>query len=497
MERAFPESLERYRPTRRGRFRRSVPTTRTASDPRFLIESRSREVVAHRERVFRRALVAADLLAALLVVGLASRVFGSNGPGWTALALLPLSVVINATSGLYNRDELLLRKSTLDEAPAVFQAATLTTVVAYLLDSALLDTPIGARLFGFMWLCLAGTVITCRVAARAAARQMTAPERCLLIGDAAVGARLEGKLAASPNVKAIYVGRIPLEAQADSIAARVMGTVDDLAHVVLEHDVHRVIVAGDAGEHQRVLDAIQGAKALGVRVSVLPRMFEVVGSSVAFDYLDGLTILGVRRFGLSPVARMVKRAFDIVGSALGLVFLSPVLLGIAAAVKITSIGPVLFRQSRVGRDGHPFEMLKFRTMHDGADERKAELSELNEADGLFKIADDPRITAVGSFLRKTSLDELPQLYNVLRGQMSLVGPRPLVVDEDQRIQGWYRRRLSLTPGMTGDWQVFGAARIPLREMATIDYLYVSNWSLWADVKILLRTIPFVVARRGQ
>jgi hypothetical protein len=177
MERAFPESLERYRPTRRGRFRRSVPTTRTASDPRFLIESRSREVVAHRERVFRRALVAADLLAALLVVGLASRVFGSNGPGWTALALLPLSVVINATSGLYNRDELLLRKSTLDEAPAVFQAATLTTVVAYLLDSALLDTPIGARLFGFMWLCLAGTVITCRVAARAAARQMTAPER--------------------------------------------------------------------------------------------------------------------------------------------------------------------------------------------------------------------------------------------------------------------------------------------------------------------------------
>jgi exopolysaccharide biosynthesis polyprenyl glycosylphosphotransferase len=474
-----------------------VSLVRGNAGPGFLVESRSREAVWQRERVFRRALIGADLLAGLLVVGLASRVFGSTGPGWAALAILPLVVAINATSGLYNRDELLLRKSTLDEAPSVFQAATLTTVVAYLLDSALLETPIGARLFAFMWLCLAVTVIACRVAGRALARQVTAPERCMLIGDAAVALRLKAKLTDNPNVSATFVGRIPLEAEPNSVVARVLGTPEELARVVLEHDVHRVIVAGDAGEHQRVLEAIQAAKALGVRVSVLPRMFEVVGSSVAFDYLDGLTILGVRRFGLSPASRAVKRSFDVVGSALGIVFLSPLLLLIAVMVKATSKGPVLFRQTRVGRDGHPFEMLKFRTMHDGADELKDELASLNEADGLFKIADDPRITPVGRLLRRTALDELPQLLNVLRGQMSLVGPRPLVLDEDQRIQGWYRRRLSLTPGMTGDWQVFGAARIPLREMATIDYLYVSNWSLWSDVKILLRTIPFVVARRGQ
>jgi lipopolysaccharide/colanic/teichoic acid biosynthesis glycosyltransferase len=223
----------------------------------------------------------------------------------------------------------------------------------------------------------------------------------------------------------------------------------------------------------------------------------VVGSSVAFDYLHGLTILGVRHFGLSPAASRVKRAFDIAGSALGLLFLAPLLATIAVVVKLSSPGPVLFRQTRVGRDGHTFEMLKFRSMHDGADARKASLRSRNEADGLFKIANDPRITRVGRLLRRTSLDELPQLYNVLRGQMSLVGPRPLVLDEDRRIQGWYRRRLSLTPGITGDWQVFGAARIPLREMITIDYLYVSNWSLWADIKILLRTIPCVVGRRGQ
>jgi lipopolysaccharide/colanic/teichoic acid biosynthesis glycosyltransferase len=136
-------------------------------------------------------------------------------------------------------------------------------------------------------------------------------------------------------------------------------------------------------------------------------------------------------------------------------------------------------------------------MIDGADQHKARLSGRNEAGGgLFKIEDDPRITRVGRWLRKTSLDELPQLLNVMRGEMALVGPRPLVIDEDARIEGWQRRRLLLPPGMTGLWQVFGSARIPLPEMVKIDYLYGANWSLWLDVKILLRTIPFVLGRRG-
>ncbi len=143
----------------------------------------------------------------------------------------------------------------------------------------------------------------------------------------------------------------------------------------------------------------------------------------------------------------------------------------------------------MGRDDVPFEMLKFRTMVDGADARKAALAARNEAgDGLFKIEDDPRITRVGGLLRRTSLDELPQLINVLRGDMALVGPRPLVLDEDSLIEGWQRPRLELQPGMTGPWQVFGSARIPLDEMVKIDYLYGANWSLWLDVKILLRTV---------
>ena len=141
-------------------------------------------------------------------------------------------------------------------------------------------------------------------------------------------------------------------------------------------------------------------------------------------------------------------------------------------------------------------MAKLRTMVQDAERRKAELADRNEADGLFKIADDPRITRVGGWLRRTSLDELPQLVNVLRGEMSLVGPRPLVLEDDQHVEGWYRRRLQLTPGMTGRWQVLGSARIPLHEMVKLDYLYVANWSLWGDVKILLRTIQFMVGRRG-
>jgi len=243
---------------------------------------------------------------------------------------------------------------------------------------------------------------------------------------------------------------------------------------------------------------IRLAKSLGVKVSVLPRLFEVVGSSVEFDDIEGILLLGVRSYGLTFSSRFLKRGVDLAGSALGLVLLGPLLLMIAVAVKLSSPGPVLFRQKRIGRDGREFEMLKFRTMVEDADGRKPDLIELNEAlDGFFKIANDPRLTRVGRFLRRSFLDEIPQLINVFRGEMSLVGPRPLVPAEDRRIEGWQRRRLTLNPGMTGLWQIFGgASRVPLREMVKIDYMYAANWSLWLDVQILLRTFPSVVKQRG-
>jgi lipopolysaccharide/colanic/teichoic acid biosynthesis glycosyltransferase len=210
----------------------------------------------------------------------------------------------------------------------------------------------------------------------------------------------------------------------------------------------------------------------------------------------GMPLLGIPRFGLTRSSAVLKRSLDVLGAIGGLLLCLPLLAAITALVKLNSLGPVLFRQLRIGLDGETFEIIKFRTMVNGADAMKSALRARNETDGLFKIGEDPRITGVGRWLRKTSLDELPQLLNVLQGQMSLVGPRPLVLDEDAMINGFDRRRLTITPGMTGPWQILGPARVPLHEMVKLDYMYVANWSLWNDVKILLRTVSFVAAQRG-
>jgi lipopolysaccharide/colanic/teichoic acid biosynthesis glycosyltransferase len=201
------------------------------------------------------------------------------------------------------------------------------------------------------------------------------------------------------------------------------------------------------------------------------------------------------RLGLTRAARLAKRCFDVVVAAVAMVLVTPLFALVALLIKIDSPGPVLFRQTRVGRGGSPFQMLKFRTMVQDAEARKDGLEELNEREGLFKIRADPRVTSIGSWLRQTNLDELPQLINVLRNQMSLVGPRPLVPEEDARILGWRRRRLAVSPGMTGFWQV-GTPRVSLDEMVVIDHLYTANWSLWRDIKCIVGTVPATVLRRG-
>jgi lipopolysaccharide/colanic/teichoic acid biosynthesis glycosyltransferase len=172
------------------------------------------------------------------------------------------------------------------------------------------------------------------------------------------------------------------------------------------------------------------------------------------------------------------------------------MIAVAIAIRLDSAGPILFRQARVGRDGRPFRILKFRSMVRDAEALKPGVAHLNTGAGLFKIRDDPRVTRVGRFIRRWRLDELPQLINVCRGDMSLVGPRPLIADEDARITGLDRSRLQLTPGMTGHWQLLGSTRVPMHEMVAIDYLYVANWSLWTDIKVLLRTVRLVVFSAG-
>ena len=261
--------------------------------------------------------------------------------------------------------------------------------------------------------------------------------------------------------------------------------------------MHRVIIEPSEALPQTTLDFVREAKATGVRVSLLPRILEVVGSTIEVDDVDGITLLGVRRFGLSRSSKVIKRSFDAVGAGLGLIVLSPFLLAVALAIKLDTRGPVLFRQLRIGRDGHPFKMLKFRTMVVGADAMKPVLHlHPEQAAGLFKIPDDPRVTRVGAVAapvlarraaaarqRPARRDEprraAPAHHR--RGQADQ-GPRPLAPAAHPR-----HDRALADPG----------ARVPLAEMIKLDYLYVAGWSLWADVKILLRTVAHILARRGM
>jgi exopolysaccharide biosynthesis polyprenyl glycosylphosphotransferase len=491
--RAEPELVSRVRPPALApRTARERARLRPELAPRLESDAIEPENVRRRDRRYRRLLGLADVIAMTAALALCVPLLG-EGDMLTPLvgAGAPLILLLAKVLDLYDRDELLLHKTTLDEAPKLFQVATLMALLLWLGHGFLIEGVLGRKQVLGFWFVLAALLPLARGSARLVAGRLAPSENCLLVGPPDASDRARAKIESSSSVHARVVAQVDLDAASDADDAATA-----LAQLARDHDVHRVVVAPPTTDQGEVLNLIRSAKNLGLKVSVLPRMLEVVGSSVEFDDLEGLNVLGIRRFGLTRSSWAVKRGMDLLGSILALTLLAPVFVAVAAAIKLDSRGPVFFRQQRVGRDGRLFEMLKFRTMVRDADRMKAELEQRNEAEGLFKIADDPRVTRVGRRLRRTSLDELPQLFNVLRGEMSLVGPRPLVLEDDQRVEGWYRRRLHLTPGMTGRWQVLGSARIPLAEMVKLDYLYVANWSLWGDVKILLRTAGFVLARRG-
>ena len=456
--------------------------------------TRSRSTL-RRQAASRRSLALADMAAAGLALTVSVGALSPNDDLHLATLLaLPLVVVAGKIQRVYERDELVLNKSTIDEAPKLFQLATCYALLVYVFHEQLLTGTLGSGQMVALWMALFVFAVVARWIARTLVRRAVGPERCLFVGSDESFDRLSDKLD-SRDPRAELVGRMSLSPTAD---AELVAAASAQLHVLAgELDVHRVIIEPSQESPQHMLDFVREAKASGVPVSLLPRVLDVVGSSIEVDDLDGLTLLGVRHFGLSRSSFLLKRSFDVAGAALGLLVLSPLLAIVAVLIKLDSRGPVFFRQTRVGRDGRPFQIWKFRSMVCGADTQKDGLHELNEAGaGLFKIADDPRRTRVGRVIRRLSLDELPQLVNVLRGEMSLVGPRPLVCDEDEKILGWDRRRLQLTPGITGHWQILGSSRVPMAEMVKLDYLYVAGWSLWSDVKILLRTVAHVVARRG-
>jgi exopolysaccharide biosynthesis polyprenyl glycosylphosphotransferase len=464
-----------------------------------LEESRGPAASKLRDAIFRRMLLLADALAIasafVLTVSLSSRNLQLT---WASIVALPILLIGAKVSGLYDRDDTLLRKTTLEEAPRLFQVATLCALVAWLAGGLIVAGTLDRHQALFLWLALALLLVLMRTAARAVALRLAPAERCLFIGDAAAADTIRSKLSDHGGIKATFVAHVDLDEIAPwSTDARSAAKVAEVRELARELDVQRAIVAPRSADAGEVLDLVRTLKAVGVRVSILPRLLEVVGSTVAFDDLHGVTVMGVKRFELTRSSAAVKRIFDLAWTTVGLVALAPLMLLAAIAIKLDSQGPVFFRQQRVGRYGERFQIFKFRTMVADAESQKDALRHRNEAqDGLFKIAADPRVTRVGRLLRKTALDEIPQLLNILKGEMSLVGPRPLVLEEDMRVQGWHRRRLELTPGMTGPWQILGPTRVPLREMVAIDYLYVANWSLWNDMKILLRTISYVFGGRG-
>jgi exopolysaccharide biosynthesis polyprenyl glycosylphosphotransferase len=447
-----------------------------------------------RDWVGRLLLIAADASAVVVAWFIVSVLpFSELLFSWWVVAYIPFFALLAKAAGLYDRDQFVLHKTTLDEAPKVVGVAA---IYALTIEGVQAVQYTGGSHPLPMWAILTVSLVVMRALARFLTVRTTATERVLVLGDAATTAQVRRKLAANQSVNATVIGRVGDPVEHEARPDKLLGTLDELPTVLERHGIERVIVAPAQEGGGDVADVIRLATACGVRVAVLPRLLEVIGTSVDFDDLGGQVLLGIRGFGLSPSSRALKRVFDVVVASLLVVLLAPLLLAITLAIKLTSRGPILFRQTRVGRHGREFEMLKFRTMVHGADERKPELRALNEAAPMFKIADDPRTTRVGRRLRRRSLDELPQLFNVLRGDMSLVGPRPLVTEEDRLFSGWQRRRYHVAPGVTGPWQILGSSRVPMGDMLTIDYLYCANWSLWLDAKILARTIPYVLSRRS-
>jgi exopolysaccharide biosynthesis polyprenyl glycosylphosphotransferase len=261
--------------------------------------------------------------------------------------------------------------------------------------------------------------------------------------------------------------------------------------------IDEVILAGQAGRDQSILDLLDVCRRRGIPVRLAPTTAQLLSHSIRAVPAPGLPLFELRPPVLSGLAFFAKRAFDIVVGALLIIVLSPLMLLTALAIKLEDRGPVLYRNRRMGVEEHPFDCLKFRTMRVGADQLQADLEHRNEADGaLFKISDDPRVTRLGRFLRRFSIDELPQLFNVMRGEMSLVGPRPLPERDFLLLDDLQKKRYLVLPGVTGLWQVSGRADLSFDELVRLDFYYIETWSIWLDLVILARTVPAVLFKKG-
>jgi exopolysaccharide biosynthesis polyprenyl glycosylphosphotransferase len=463
--------------------------------------------------LIRRVLLFADVLGLTLAFMAAQFLFTPAGEidqraeVLLFLATLPGWILVAKLYGLYDHDEARTDHSSVDDFVGVFHLAS---VGAWLLAAcALLTSSIDLQLrkVVLFW-ALAIVLVTCsRAVGRAFVRRdRRYKQNTVIVGAGAVGQLLGRKFHNHPEYGINLVGFVddePRGCRPDLGHLTLLGGPDRLPEIIRDYDIERVVIAFSNDSHERTLELVRSLKGSYVQVDVVPRLFELLSPRVELYAVEGLPLVGLPPAALARSSRIVKRTMDVALSAAGLVLLTPFFAVAAALIKLDSPGPVFFRQVRMGEAGRPFRIFKFRTMTADADARKAEVAHLNRharAGGdprMFKIEDDPRVTRVGRVLRRFALDELPQLINVVKGEMSLVGPRPLILAEDAHVADWARDRLDLKPGMTGLWQSLGGSAIPFEEMIRLDYVYVTSWSLWNDLRLLVGTVPVLLRPRGS
>jgi len=463
--------------------------------------------VVDRGWLVRRALLLADVLALSLAFAAVELVFGLGthlGDRYDDLqefgfflAMIPFWVVAAKLYGLYDRDEDRADNTTADDLIGVVHVLTIGTWLVFAVASISgLASPEAGKCLMFWGLGILFVTLS-RAAARTFCRRQAAYlQNTLIVGAGDVGQQLVVRLLQHPEYGLHVLGFVdaePKEPRNELAHIPILGTIEDLPALVGSLKIERVIIAFSGDSHEEMLHLMRVLKDFDLRVDIVPRLFELVPPSANIHTLEGVPLIGMPRTQLARSSLLLKRALDLVISVGILVLLAPLLLAIAALIKLESRGPVLFRQVRMGLHEQQFVIFKFRTMVADAEERKQDVAHLNKhvLNGgdprMFKVPDDPRLTKVGRILRRYSLDELPQLLNVLRGEMSLVGPRPLILDEHHFVDDWGLRRLDLKPGMTGLWQVLGRDSIPFDEMVRLDYLYVTTWSLLSDIRLLFRT----------
>ena len=447
-----------------------------------------------RSSILARALAWADLVASVVaceLIGLATGLPGSDALAFAAAAGLAFPLCMFFL-GVYAVDDLRAWASGVTEAPkALVGALTFSWPLfgaAWLLNA---PQPALTAAAGVALTLVFGTAL--RGGVRAALhRSHPLRQRTIIVGSGHVSGKLVAKLRQNVQFGLVPLGLVDDDYHSEGTPDLPrLGGLRELPKIIDLTGADRVIIAFSRASHEELLHCIRTCRDKGVAVDVVPRLFEFLVGARSLDTVGGLPLLSLGTHRLTTPSRFVKRALDIVASSLALALLSPFWLLVALAIRIESKGPVLFRQRRVGLEGREFSLLKFRSMYTNAP------LELTVAGVMIKAPRDPRVTKVGRLLRRFSLDELPQLLNVVRGEMSLVGPRPLILEESSTLaEDWHVRRFDLRPGLTGIWQIQGRSENPFQEMIRLDYQYVAGWSLARDIEILLGTIPAVLSGRG-